>query len=661
MVKLHPTASGIRHQVVPLQPPAFASGPAEDIAAAAHSATAAAATAATTEFKSLRGLIVGGRFRILDQASIGQGSGGEVWAAMDEQTGETVAVKALHRARVKERQREAAAASDPALGGHALLVPPRAAVVDARFPATVFVSTTLQPGGDLRNMLHRDGAFPLRRARSALADLLVALDFLHAPPAALCHRDVKPENLYWDGSTLRLGDFGLARPLPTEEERRVGRLMTPQMVTLWYRAPEVLLGATEYGLAVDIFSAGAVFAELLTGRPVFKGRTEVDILARIFAVLGKPRNRPGDWPPDLAAAIDHFAGRNDAHAPPLSRDYAGAAASSSSTSFSSSSGHATAGDGAGGEPWGPLAEVLPFGTPAVVLDLLVKLLAPHPLDRPSAAEALQHPFLFDEPKAARWRAAKHQAKEAAAAVQAAAAEAAAGPLGDAAAECCSPAAAAMSGGACGSEENESPLSPLLGRGRVNSLSLTSLQALTLPAVDPFADDEQSTDAAVDDVGLILAVPAAPACAPASPPPPPPATAAAVVAASAAGGRGPLRAGGPRPLRPPQPLSVLGGGKVPLAPTGIVGKASQAQRVAAHRSKPLATARLPAGLAPGALTGGGGGVGGFGGEFGKASGAAGGGPRLHRLTTHIRGLHPNLRPYAVHQPAFRKKPKPPSRL
>ena len=94
----------------------------------------------------------------------------------------------------------------------------------------------------------------------------------------ILHRDLKPQNILIDSKgTLKLGDFGLARAfqMPVRE-------YTHEVVTLWYRAPEILLGATHYTGAVDVWSAGAIFAEMLTGKAVFPGDSEIDQLFRIF-------------------------------------------------------------------------------------------------------------------------------------------------------------------------------------------------------------------------------------------------------------------------------------------------------------------------------------------------------------------------------------------
>jgi serine/threonine protein kinase len=92
-----------------------------------------------------------------------------------------------------------------------------------------------------------------------------------------------------DGNTLKLADFGLARlsGLPNGP-------YTYEVVTLWYRAPELLLGAQRYSAAVDVWSVGCIFAEMATGLPLFPGRSDIDQLIKIFQRRGTP-NPNTNW------------------------------------------------------------------------------------------------------------------------------------------------------------------------------------------------------------------------------------------------------------------------------------------------------------------------------------------------------------------------------
>ncbi|KAK5884686.1 hypothetical protein CesoFtcFv8_018483 [Champsocephalus esox] len=118
--------------------------------------------------------------------------------------------------------------------------------------------------------------------------LLQGLDFLHTH--MVLHRDLKPENILISSrKEVKIADFGLARIYT------YNIALTPGVVTLWYRAPEVLLNSV-YMSSVDMWSAGCIFAELFLLRPLFKGYTEVQQLQKIFEVIGLPSE--DDWPKD---------------------------------------------------------------------------------------------------------------------------------------------------------------------------------------------------------------------------------------------------------------------------------------------------------------------------------------------------------------------------
>lgn len=93
----------------------------------------------------------------------------------------------------------------------------------------------------------------------------------HCHSRGILHRDLKGSNILLDNDgILKIGDFGLAAQFePGQKEP-----LTSRVVTLWYRAPELLFGATSYGVAIDMWSAGCILAELFTGRPIMPGRTE---------------------------------------------------------------------------------------------------------------------------------------------------------------------------------------------------------------------------------------------------------------------------------------------------------------------------------------------------------------------------------------------------
>lgn len=112
--------------------------------------------------------------------------------------------------------------------------------------------------------------------------LMQGLAFCHH--RRVIHRDLKPQNLLIDrAGYIKIGDFGLARSITLPV-----RVYTHEVITLWYRSPEILLGTDYYGPSVDLWSLGCIFAEMLTKRALFSGDSEIDQLYRIFRVLGTP-------------------------------------------------------------------------------------------------------------------------------------------------------------------------------------------------------------------------------------------------------------------------------------------------------------------------------------------------------------------------------------
>ncbi|CAA3025002.1 cell division control protein 2 homolog isoform X1 [Olea europaea var. sylvestris] len=167
----------------------------------------------------------------------------------------------------------------------------------------------------------------------------------------ILHRDLKPQNLLIDlrTNTLKLADFGLGRALSIP----LGTL-THQMVTLLYRAPEILLGLKKYSTPVDVWSVGCIFAEMVNQKPLFPGDTEIKQIRMIFSVMGTPNE--DTWP-----GVTALTGLIYKYPKCLPKD---------------------------------LATVVP-NLDAAGLDLLGKMLCLDPIKRITAKSALEHEYFKD--------------------------------------------------------------------------------------------------------------------------------------------------------------------------------------------------------------------------------------------------------------------------
>lgn len=128
----------------------------------------------------------------------------------------------------------------------------------------------------------RKEKMPIEHIRLYIYQLMRALGYVHS--LGVCHRDIKPQNLLIDPDTqlLKLCDFGSAKMLVKGEPN------VAYICSRYYRAPELIFGASDYTSAIDVWSAGCVMAELILGEPIFAGESGIDQLVEIIKILGTP-------------------------------------------------------------------------------------------------------------------------------------------------------------------------------------------------------------------------------------------------------------------------------------------------------------------------------------------------------------------------------------
>jgi len=128
----------------------------------------------------------------------------------------------------------------------------------------------------------RNGLLSPLAVKRFMKQIMLGVEYTHA--CGVVHRDLKPSNLHvGEGGTLKIGGFCLARSVTIPE-----RAYTPDVITLWYRPLEILLGSKIYSLPVDVWSCGCILAEMASGTPFFRGDSELGTIFRIFEELGTP-------------------------------------------------------------------------------------------------------------------------------------------------------------------------------------------------------------------------------------------------------------------------------------------------------------------------------------------------------------------------------------
>lgn len=280
---------------------------------------------------------------------LGEGTYGIVYRAVDKVTGQVVALKKVRLDRTEEGIPQTALREVSILQEvhHPNIVNLHDVICSDGKLYLVFEYVDM----DLKKAMEKHGGpFSEHEVKKLIYQLLDGLYFCHRH--RIVHRDLKPANilLTYD-NTLKLADFGLARAFQVPMHT-----YTHEVVTLWYRAPEILLGEKHYTPAVDIWSVGCIMAELVRGKVVFRGDSEIGQLFEIFQTLGTPADAEGSWP-----GVSRLPDYRDVF-----------------------------------PKWPPkrLSQVLPQ-LDADAIDLLSRMLKYNPAERISAKEALQHSWFND--------------------------------------------------------------------------------------------------------------------------------------------------------------------------------------------------------------------------------------------------------------------------
>ena len=222
------------------------------------------------------------RYQKLEKnGAVGEGTYGVVYKAKDRQTGDFVALKRI-RLEVEDE------------GIPSTTLREISVLRQLKHPNIVELSDVIQSDGrlylvfefvdkDLKKFMEAyEGPLPSSMVKNYTHQLIKGLEFCHI--RGVMHRDLKPQNILIsrDGK-LKLADFGLARAFVPPI-----RPFTHEVVTLWYRPPEILLGCKTYALPVDMWAVGTILAEMVTKRPLFQGDSEIDELYKIFRKMGTP-------------------------------------------------------------------------------------------------------------------------------------------------------------------------------------------------------------------------------------------------------------------------------------------------------------------------------------------------------------------------------------
>ncbi|KAG4115267.1 hypothetical protein ERO13_D12G093300v2 [Gossypium hirsutum] len=235
-------------------------------------------------FEVLSGLVPKSADSYDKLAKVGQGTYSNVYKARDKDTGKIVALKKVRFNTAEPESVKFMAREIMILQrlNHPNIISLEGLATSRMQYSLYLVFDFMQ--SDLSKIISRPGdRLTEPQIKCYMQQLLSGLEHCHE--RGILHRDIKGSNLLIDSNGgLKIADFGLANIFNPKPKRP----LTSRVVTLWYRAPELLLGSTDYGAGVDLWSAGCLLAEMFAGRPIMPGRTEVEQLHRIFKLCGSP-------------------------------------------------------------------------------------------------------------------------------------------------------------------------------------------------------------------------------------------------------------------------------------------------------------------------------------------------------------------------------------
>ncbi|KAJ2358658.1 Cyclin-dependent kinase catalytic subunit, partial [Coemansia sp. RSA 2618] len=237
-----------------------------------------------------------GSERYLKLDKVGEGTYGVVYKARDLQSGETVAMKKIRLDAEDEGVPSTSIREISLLKElqHENIVKLLDIVYNDAKLYLVLEFLDL----DLKKYMDSVGPAGLSPAqvKSYMHQLVKGIAFCHSHRTL--HRDLKPQNLLIDQSgMLKIADFGLGRAFGVPL-----RVYTHEVVTLWYRSPEILMGSRHYSVGMDMWSVGCIFAEMVQRKPLFPGDSEIDEIFKIFRILGTPTEEI--WP-DVTTLPDY--------------------------------------------------------------------------------------------------------------------------------------------------------------------------------------------------------------------------------------------------------------------------------------------------------------------------------------------------------------------